>query len=155
MFVPTIALLNDQPLESVRDCVRVLETYVLPHYQNETTPNVGYTKQQCYGVLASFFQAGKLNPHLMPYDIDDAVETFMDEKLWVNRDECRTAVVQHSFKPEVWFTYPLRAQLKDIVRMYLSLVVQTFYTTKVVFRLFLTDIVRLYKMTIYKMRGRR
>lgn len=154
MFVPIQALIKEKPLMNVNDCVTALETYVLPKYKNETTNNIGFTKQECFGVLASFFQAGKLNPHMIPLEIEAAVETFMDDKLWIPREQSKVALVQHGYQPSVWFHYPLKSQVRDIFRMYLGVFVQLSMVTSVAVRLFLTNIIRFYKITISKFNRR-
>lgn len=152
MFVPIAALINEKPLKNVEDCVTALETYVLPRYKAHTTSNVGFTKQECYGVLASFFQAGKLNPHMIDKDIELAVEHFMDKSLWVTPQQFRIAPIQHSYQPSVWFRYPLRNQVRDLFNIYKNVTVGALVAVDLTFRLFLTNIIRFCKLSTYKLR---
>lgn len=107
MFVP-LALLAQQEsiLYTPEDAILVLDRYVLPHYPNFTTTNPGMTKMQCMGVLNSFHQAGKFHLSLKPVEIEQAVDAFLEDRLWVPRNTLETLTLLPNHRPDTWMAKP-------------------------------------------------
>lgn len=150
MHVPIVVLKDEEPLKTVTDCVAALEKIVLPRYKNGETQNPAYTKQECFVVLSCYFQAGKLNPRLLPQEIDEAVRRFMYDALWVGWSTYKDAEVAHSTNPEVWFAYSFKRQLKDLWPMYQETFKNVGFILYLTYSLFLTNIIRFCKLTMYR-----
>lgn len=112
MFVPLNLIQDHKPLKTVRDCIEVLEQWVMREYPNSTTANIAYTKAQCYGVLHSFHQMGKLHYVLTLEDIEMAVVKFMEEALWVDPVDSLNALVNLQQHPRSWY---MEVTLKNVL----------------------------------------
>lgn len=107
MFVP-LALLAQQEsiLYTPEDAILVLDRYILPHYPTFTTTNPGMTKQQCMGVLNSFHNAGKFHLSLKPVEIEQAVDAFLEDRLWVPKSTLETLTLLPNYRPDSWMAKP-------------------------------------------------
>lgn len=155
MFLAMPTITSEKDLETTNDCLTILDNHVLPKYKNQVTTNVNYTKSECYGVLKSFFIAGKLNPSLTPQELEKIVLFFMSERLWVEPKEFDEAIVADQYNPYVWFIYPLKHQIADLAVLYFTVfrnfiggVVRAISITS---RLFITNLVRFYKINMFKL----
>jgi hypothetical protein len=118
MFVPLNIIQNHKPLKNVKDCMKVLEEWVLKKYPNSTTSNIPYTKTECYGILYCFHQIGKLDPSLSLEEIEISVIKFMDEKLWVDPVDSLNVEISVQNHPASWYK---EAKLIDFIIAFLNL----------------------------------
>jgi hypothetical protein len=150
VFLPISFILSEPPLYNSKDCIKALETYLLPKYKDQMTQNIGYTKTECFGILMSFYQAGKLNPAIVPEEIDNVVMKFMDENLWVDPKVYKSTEVTFHYNPKNWLRYPARQFIIDLTNLYLRLLFSIYLTARFTFRLCLTALVRLSKLFMYR-----
>ena len=88
MFIP-ISILNQMlpPVNTQEDLIQALDMFVLPHYPDFMTKNPALTKAECFGVVASILQAGKLHLKFKAVEVDKAVDAFLEDRLWVSKAE--------------------------------------------------------------------
>lgn len=108
MFVPIGLLIQDQEkiLRSSYDMIEALDRWVLPRYPKYTTMNPAYTRQECMGVLRSFYAAGKIHLAVTPKEVVDAVEAFMEDRLWVSKTSLDQLGTLGSHSPYTWLRQP-------------------------------------------------
>lgn len=152
MLIPVAALQNEPTIYTVKDCIAALEKSVLPRYKDNETSNPAYTKQECFVVLSCYFQAGKLNPRLLPQEIDEAVQFFMFDALWVSLSDYRDAGVPYTTHPDHWFAYSFKRQVKDLTGIYKELFNHVGFVVYLTGSLFLTNLIRFCKLRTYRKR---
>jgi hypothetical protein len=93
-------------LRTTEDMVKALDRWVLKHYPNHTTTNSHITKTQCMGVLHSFYAAGKIHYAIKCEEVVQAVDAFLEDRLWVSKDELKTLKLFPNQRPEFWLRQP-------------------------------------------------
>jgi hypothetical protein len=107
MFVPLAVLAqNESMLYTPSDLILALDRWVLPKYPEHTTGNPAMTKLECMGVLSSFHEAGKFHLSLKPLEVEQAVDAFMEDRLWVSRSVTETLILLPNQRPESWMSKP-------------------------------------------------
>lgn len=87
MFVPISFIVQEGfKLDTQEDIILMLDKFLLPAYPNHTTSNPAMTKTQCFSLISAFMQAGKLHIRFKPEEVDKAVNAFMEDRLWVEKD---------------------------------------------------------------------
>lgn len=111
MIVPiSLIAQTESMLFTPEDVILALDRWVLPNYKNLSTNHAANTRLECMGVLNSFYQAGKFHMSLKPSEIEEAVNVFMEDRLWVSRDTMKGLVLLPNQRPETWMIKPtLRA----------------------------------------------
>lgn len=107
MFVPLSLLVQQEStLSTPEDVIQALDRWVLPKYPTFTSANPAMTKVECMGVIHSFAQAGKLHLRLKPVEVDKAVDAFLEDRLWVNKDILETIRLLPNQRPDSWMPKP-------------------------------------------------
>lgn len=107
MFVPLDLLAQEEArIETPEDVVKSLDRWILPLYKEYTTSNPLITKIQCMRVLQSFQAAGKLHVRMKPSEISRAVDAFLEDRLWVSKEDLDSISSEQVADPEVWVAKP-------------------------------------------------
>lgn len=108
MFLPLSVLIlqNEPPVNTQEDLILCLDKFLLPKYPNHTTPNPGYTKTECFGLVHSLMHAGKLHIRFRPSEIDKAVDAFLEDRLWVDRETLKNLRLPPNSTPYGWMADP-------------------------------------------------
>lgn len=118
MFVP-LALLAQQEstLYTPEDLILALDKWVLPRYPEHTSGNPAMTKLECMGVLNSYHQAGKFHLSLKPVEVEQAVDAFMEDRLWVPSTVVETLLLLPNQRPEYWMQKPTFVRISKAIPM--------------------------------------
>lgn len=136
MFVPLAMLAQSESvLYTPEDVILALDRWVLPRYPEHTSGNPAMTKLECMGVLNSFHQAGKFHLSLKPMEIDQAVDAFMEDRLWVARSVTETLILLPNQRPEHWMAKPT---LGRVLKAFGSLVIEACQVTGGLIKAFAT-----------------
>lgn len=135
MFVPIqVILQNEANVETQEDLILLLDRILLPGYPNHTTPNPGYTKAQCFGIVESFLKAGKLSLRFKPVEVEKAVDAFLEDRLWVEKDTLKNIRLAPHHTPYTWMAKP------SLLRMWWVMLTQVGYLFRNLYQLFTTGI---------------
>lgn len=132
MFLPIQAIIQNEPMiDTQEDIILMLDRIVLPMYQNHITPNPAYTKAQCFGIVESFLKAGRLHLRFKPVEIDKAVDAFLEDRLWVDKEIIAQIRLAPHHSPYSWMAKPsLLRMVWQMVRQFGFLGRNLFYLAK-------------------------
>ncbi len=146
MFAPLPTVQAFKIAKTTQDLEKILETFVLKNYPKSTTSNIGFTKSECFGVLRSFFEFGKIHISVSRDDVEFAVRKFMDQHLWVGESDFNLAPVAPQVDPQYWM--PEFHYIKgtfNLFKYYVQSLINVVMTTNTYFKLLFYKTTSLFK----------